>query len=78
MAAELGLPNDVPIKVLDIAAGHGMFGIAVAQAYPNAQIYAVDWKSVLVVAEENAEKAGVAERFHKIEGSAFEADWKRL
>ncbi len=74
MAAELGLETEAPIKVLDIAAGHGMFGISVAQVYPNAQIYAVDWKSVLVVAEENAEIAGVGERFHKIEGSAFDAD----
>lgn len=74
MASELGYPREAPIKVLDIAAGHGMFGITVAQHYPNAEIYAVDWKIVLAVAEENAASQGVADRFHRIEGSAFDAD----
>jgi ubiquinone/menaquinone biosynthesis C-methylase UbiE len=75
IAANLGIPNDEPIKVLDIAAGHGMFGIQVAQAYPNAQIRAVDWPNVLTVATENAEKFGVADRHHLIPGSAFEVDF---
>ena len=75
MASELGYEKDAPIKVLDIAAGHGMFGITVAQHYPQAQIYALDWEIVLPVAQENAEKSGVADRFHKIEGSAFDVDY---
>lgn len=62
-------------KVLDIAAGHGIFGIEVARANPRAQIYAVDWKNVLPVARENAERAGVAERFHEMPGDAFEVDY---
>src|SRR5580765_208646 len=74
MASGLGYEKDAPIKVLDIAAGHGIFGITVAQHYPNAQIYAVDWRIVLEVAQENAVKFGVADRYHKIEGSAFEVD----
>lgn len=74
MSSELGYDKDASIKVLDIAAGHGMFGITIAQHYPNAQIHAVDWKIVLPVAQENAEKVGVADRFHKIEGSAFDVD----
>ncbi|MCL5744607.1 MAG: methyltransferase domain-containing protein, partial [Acidobacteria bacterium] len=59
-------------KVLDIAAGHGLFGITLARHNPNAHIYAVDWQRVLAVARENAEKAGVAARFHALEGNAFE------
>ena len=35
-----------PCRVLDIAAGHGMFGIAIAKQNPNAQIVALDWASV--------------------------------
>jgi SAM-dependent methyltransferase len=62
-------------KVLDIAAGHGLFGIAIAKQNPNAEIYALDWPSVLDVAMENAAKAGVAARHHKIPGSAFEVDF---
>ncbi|MGE3467744.1 MAG: methyltransferase [Pyrinomonadaceae bacterium] len=75
MAAELDHEKEAPIKVLDIAAGHGIFGITVARAYPNAQVHALDWRIVLEVAQENAEKFGVADRFHTIEGSAFEADF---
>ena len=62
-------------KVLDIAAGHGIFGITVAQANARAEIYAVDWKNVLAIAEENARAAGVADRYHLIPGSAFDVDF---
>ncbi len=76
--AELLLPRAVaPCKVLDIAAGHGMFGIAMAQRNPHAEVYALDWPSVLNVAAENAARAGVADRWHKIPGSAFEVDLGR-
>ena len=63
-----------PLRVLDIAAGHGLYGIAAGRKYPNAQIYALDWKNVLEVARENAERAGVTSRYHTIEGSAFDVD----
>jgi ubiquinone/menaquinone biosynthesis C-methylase UbiE len=64
-----------PMKVLDIAAGHGIFGITLAQANPNAEIYAVDWKPVLAVATENAQKAGVAQRHHLLPGDAFTVEY---
>lgn len=75
MAERLGFETDKKLKVLDIAAGHGIFGIKVAQKYPNAEIYALDWANVLEVASENAEKFGVADRHHKIEGSAFDVEY---
>ncbi len=61
-------------KVLDIAAGHGMFGITIAKQNSNAQITAADWAPVLAVAKENAAAAGVADRVAFRPGSAFEAD----
>src|SRR5216117_2686511 len=61
-------------KVLDIAAGHGMFGITIAKLNPNAHITAADWAPVLAVAKENAAAAGVADRVAFRPGSAFEAD----
>jgi 2-polyprenyl-3-methyl-5-hydroxy-6-metoxy-1,4-benzoquinol methylase len=64
-----------PLQVLDIAAGHGMFGITMAQHNPAAHIHALDWKNVLAVAHENAVKFGVADRWHAVEGSAFAADY---
>jgi len=63
-----------PCKVLDIAAGHGMFGITIAIQNPNAHITAADWAPVLAVAKENAAAAGVADRVAFQPGSAFEAD----
>jgi ubiquinone/menaquinone biosynthesis C-methylase UbiE len=65
--------NDRPMKVLDIAAGHGLFGIAVLRANPNARVTAVDWKNVLSVAAENARKFGVADRYTTLPGSIFDA-----
>jgi phosphohistidine phosphatase SixA len=61
-----------PLRVLDVAAGHGMFGLAFAAAYPCAEITALDWPAVLEVARENARTAGVDGRFHTLAGSAFE------
>jgi 2-polyprenyl-3-methyl-5-hydroxy-6-metoxy-1,4-benzoquinol methylase len=65
----------LPLKVLDIAAGHGMFGIAIGKAMPQAEIFALDWEPVLAVAKENAEKAGIGDRYRTIAGSAFEVDY---
>ncbi len=62
-----------PWKVLDIAAGHGLYGITLAKQNPRAEVVAVDWPSVLTVAEENARAAGVAERWRMCPGSAFAA-----
>ncbi len=71
----LGAASGEHWKVLDIAAGHGLFGVAIARHNPNAEITAVDWKSVLAVAKENARAAGVENRFRTLEGSAFDVDY---
>jgi ubiquinone/menaquinone biosynthesis C-methylase UbiE len=63
------------LRVLDIAAGHGLFGITIAQRNPRAEIIAVDWKMVLSVAEENARAAGVSDRYRTIPGDAFKVDF---
>ncbi|MBV8207165.1 MAG: methyltransferase domain-containing protein [Acidobacteria bacterium] len=76
MAAELRKGGESR-KVLDIAAGHGMFGIAVALQNPAAHIYAADWKNVLEVAQQNAANAGISSRYHVLPGSAFETDFGR-
>lgn len=63
------------LKVLDIAASHGMFGITLAQQNPNAEITALDWSNVLEVAQENAERAGVIDRYNLLAGSAFDVGY---
>jgi ubiquinone/menaquinone biosynthesis C-methylase UbiE len=62
-------------KVLDIAAGHGLFGITLARHNPKAEIVALDWPAVLEVAKENAAAAGVANRYRTLPGSAFDVDY---
>jgi ubiquinone/menaquinone biosynthesis C-methylase UbiE len=61
-------------KVLDVAAGHGMFGLRVAQANPSATVYGTDWADVLKVAVENAQALGLADRYHTIPGSALDVE----
>jgi SAM-dependent methyltransferase len=69
------LASGQSLKVLDIAAGHGAFGITLAQRSPNAEIVALDWKPVLNLAEEHARAAGVHDRYRTIAGDAFTVDY---
>ncbi len=64
-----------PMRVLDIAAGHGLFGIAIAKQNPQARITGLDWAAVLQVALENARKAGVDSRYEMLPGSAFDVEF---
>ncbi len=63
------------MRVLDIAAGHGLFGIEIAKQNPQAHVTGLDWAPVLRVALENARKAGVQDRYNMLPGSAFEVDF---
>jgi len=74
MAVELPKGGEAH-QVLDIAAGHGIFGISVAKQNPTAHIYAADWENVLEVAKKNALAMGIADRYHLLPGSAFETDF---
>ncbi len=65
-----------PMRVLDIAAGHGLFGIEIAKQNPNAHVTGLDWAPVLRVALENARKAGVHDRYDMLPGSAFDVDFR--
>jgi 2-polyprenyl-3-methyl-5-hydroxy-6-metoxy-1,4-benzoquinol methylase len=69
------LPTSGETRVLDLAAGHGMFGITLAQRNPRADIVAVDWPAVLAVAKSHAVKMGVGERYRTIAGDAFAVDF---
>jgi ubiquinone/menaquinone biosynthesis C-methylase UbiE len=74
LMAKLVDPNpDRKLRILDIAAGHGLFGIAFATNNPQAEITALDWQAVLEVAKGNADKAGVTDRYQTTPGSAFDA-----
>jgi ubiquinone/menaquinone biosynthesis C-methylase UbiE len=75
LIAKMFAGDSKSIKVLDISAGHGLYGIAFAKQNPKAKVAALDWANVLEVANENAAKAGVADRYSTIPGSAFDVDF---
>lgn len=70
-----GLAGRQQAKVLDVAAGHGTFGITLAAQLRHVQIHALDWPNVLEVARENAVAHKVDSRYHLLPGSAFDVDW---
>jgi len=75
IADALNIAAAGPVKILDIAAGHGIFGIVLAQRNPRAEVVALDWEGVLKVAAENAAKMGVADRVRPLPGDAFTVEY---
>jgi ubiquinone/menaquinone biosynthesis C-methylase UbiE len=63
------------VKVLDIAAGSGVFGIALAQRSPHVTVTAVDWPRVLEITRRTAVQCGVAERCTFVAGDLDAADF---
>jgi 2-polyprenyl-3-methyl-5-hydroxy-6-metoxy-1,4-benzoquinol methylase len=64
-----------PVRLLDVAAGHGAFGLAFAARYPNVEVVALDWPEVVEVAREHAKTANVGDRFRTLAGNAFDVEW---
>src|SRR2546423_570127 len=61
-------------RILDVAAGSGMFGIEMLRALPDAHVTALDWPAVLEVAKANAVRRKVADRVSLLPGSALAID----
>ena len=70
-AESLKVASAGPMRVLDVAAGHGLYGLAIAARNPQTEIYALDAPDVLRVAKKNARANGAQKRFHTIPGDAF-------
>jgi 3-hydroxy-5-methyl-1-naphthoate 3-O-methyltransferase len=69
LGQHLGIPKaGKPVRVLDLAAGSGVWGIALAQQSPLVQVTAVDWPSVLPVTRKIARRHGVGNRLTAIPG----------
>lgn len=63
------------LRVLDLAAGSGVWGIALAQASPGAHVTAVDWPGVLAITRKTAERFGVSDRFSFVPGDLHDVDF---
>ncbi len=77
VAAYVATFPEPPLAVLDIAAGHGLYGIEVAKVVPEAVVTGIDWSGVLEVAKANAQRAGVYDRYRALAGDALTTDWGR-
>jgi SAM-dependent methyltransferase len=66
-----------PVSVLDVGAGSGVWGIALAQASPQVRVRAVDLPDVLAVTRRVAERCGVGERLTTVAGDMMQADLGR-
>jgi len=64
-----------PVKVLDIAAGSGVWGIGVAMASPHVRVTAVDWAEVIPVTQKVAARFNLADRFTYISGDLGTVDF---
>lgn len=64
-----------PVRVLDIATGSGVWGIALAQASPNVTVTGVDWPNVARITEKMVASFGLTDRFDYICGNLREVDF---
>jgi ubiquinone/menaquinone biosynthesis C-methylase UbiE len=63
------------IRVLDLAAGSGIWGIALAEKSPRVRVTAVDWAGMIPTTKRITQKFGVSDRFNYIEGDILEANF---
>lgn len=64
------------LRILDVAAGSGGYGIALALASPGSTLTFLDWPNVLAVARAHAEQMGLSgDRVELRPGNALEIDW---
>lgn len=75
-AEPLGVANATgPVRLLDLAAGSGVWGIAIAQKSPHVEVTAVDWPGILEITKKTAAQFGLADRFSFIPGDLDEANF---
>jgi SAM-dependent methyltransferase len=61
------------VRVLDLAAGSGIWGISLAQKSSRVQVTAVDWAGIIPTTKRITGRFGVGDRFEFIEGDLLEA-----
>jgi ubiquinone/menaquinone biosynthesis C-methylase UbiE len=66
-----------PIGVLDLAAGSGVWGIALAQKSQYVHVTAVDWPEVIPVTRKTVARLGLMKRFEFVAGDLLAADFGR-
>jgi ubiquinone/menaquinone biosynthesis C-methylase UbiE len=76
LAKHLGLDtSETEVRVLDLAAGSGVWGIALAQSSEKVTVTAVDWVDVLPATEKMVGRFGLTDRFAFVSGDLETADF---
>lgn len=61
-------------RLLDVGTGSGVIALSLAARFPNAELHAVDLSAeALTLARENADRLGIPERIHFVQGHLLEA-----
>jgi ubiquinone/menaquinone biosynthesis C-methylase UbiE len=63
------------VRVIDLAAGSGIWGIALAQKSPRLRVTAVDWAGMIPTTKRITQKFGVHDRFDFVEGDLLETSF---
>jgi SAM-dependent methyltransferase len=69
--------SGTPVRVLDLAAGSGVWGIALAQTEERVVVTAVDWADVLPATERTVAAFGLTDRYTFVAGDLLGADFGR-
>ncbi len=64
-----------PVRVLDLAAGSGVWGIALAQGSEQVSVTAVDWPEVIPITRKTVGRFGLGERYSFIAGDLLQVDF---
>jgi SAM-dependent methyltransferase len=63
------------VRVLDLGAGSGIWGIALTQKSPQVRVTALDWPGMIPTTKRITEKFGARDRFNFIKGDLLEANF---
>jgi len=69
--------QDETTRILDVAAGSGVWGIAVAEVFPKATLTALDLPAVLEVTRSVVHRFGLSNRFNELPGDLLDVDFGR-
>jgi precorrin-6B methylase 2 len=70
-------PSSGPISVLDLAAGSGVWSVALAQQSPQVRVTAVDWPGVINVTKKVTSRYGLADRYTFVSGDLHATNFGR-
>lgn len=64
-----------PVSVLDLAAGSGVWSVAIAESGNNVSVTAVDWPEVIPTTRGSVARRGLAGRYSFVEGDLLQVDF---